>query len=135
MQLVGPVGWFFYQINRFESSGFCFLSKAKFLIATFKFMAVPGLQQGLEVSHLEEIAFKPWGTGKLRIAMVGICCELSRIHIVIKAAPLQIPGVVLIAPKVFCQRRSFFYESYNQGQSEGAVGKKNNSLSTVSPVV
>ncbi|WP_092309569.1 dTDP-4-dehydrorhamnose 3,5-epimerase family protein [Pseudomonas saponiphila] len=56
--------------------------------------------------------------------MAGICCELSRKRIVIKAVPLQILGIVLIAPKVFCMRRSFFYESYNQGKSEGAVGRK-----------
>lgn len=113
------------RFNKFESSGFCFLSKAKFLVETLMFMAIPGLRQGLEVSNLEEIAFKPMGTGKLRIAIAGICCEFLRKRIVIKSVPLQIPGIVLIAPKVFCQRRSFFYESYNQGKSEGAVGRKN----------
>ena len=40
-----------------------------------------------------------------------------------KAAPLAIPDVVLIEPKVFGDERGFFFESFNQAQFEAAVGK------------
>lgn len=40
-----------------------------------------------------------------------------------KATPLAIPDVVLIEPKVFGDERGFFFESFNQAQFEGAIGK------------
>lgn len=40
-----------------------------------------------------------------------------------KATPLAIPDVVLIEPKVFCDERGFFFESFNQAQFEAAIGK------------
>lgn len=40
-----------------------------------------------------------------------------------KAAPLAIPDVVLIEPKVFGDERGFFFESFNQTLFEAAVGK------------
>ena len=40
-----------------------------------------------------------------------------------KAAPLAIPDVILIEPKVFGDERGFFFESFNQAQFEQAIGK------------
>lgn len=40
-----------------------------------------------------------------------------------KAARLAIPDVILFEPKVFGDERGFFYESFNQRQFEGAVGR------------
>ena len=40
-----------------------------------------------------------------------------------KATPLDIPDVVLIEPEVFEDARGFFFESFNQGQFDTAVGK------------
>jgi dTDP-4-dehydrorhamnose 3,5-epimerase len=42
---------------------------------------------------------------------------------VIKTA---IPEVLIIEPKVFCDDRGFFFESFNQAQFEDAVGRKIN---------
>ncbi|MDG0980784.1 MAG: dTDP-4-dehydrorhamnose 3,5-epimerase [Halieaceae bacterium] len=39
---------------------------------------------------------------------------------------LAIPDVVLIEPKLFGDDRGFFFESFNQGQFEAAIGKKVN---------
>ena len=39
---------------------------------------------------------------------------------------LAIPDVLLIEPKVFGDDRGFFFESFNQGQFEAAIGKKVN---------
>jgi dTDP-4-dehydrorhamnose 3,5-epimerase len=41
-----------------------------------------------------------------------------------KAAPLAIPDVMLIEPKVFGDDRGFFFESFNQAQFDAAVGRK-----------
>ena len=41
-----------------------------------------------------------------------------------KATPLSIPDVILIEPKVFDDDRGFFFESFNQGQFETAIGRK-----------
>lgn len=40
-----------------------------------------------------------------------------------KALPLAIPDVLLIAPKVFGDERGFFLESFNQARFEEAIGK------------
>ena len=40
-----------------------------------------------------------------------------------KATPLAIPDVILFEPKVFCDDRGFFFESFNQRRFEEAVGK------------
>ncbi len=40
-----------------------------------------------------------------------------------KAAPLAIPDVILIEPKVFGDERGFFFESFNQAQFEQTIGK------------
>ncbi|HBO8103065.1 TPA: dTDP-4-dehydrorhamnose 3,5-epimerase [Pseudomonas aeruginosa] len=40
-----------------------------------------------------------------------------------KATPLAIPDVILFEPKVFCDDRGFFFESFNHRRFEGAVGK------------
>lgn len=45
-----------------------------------------------------------------------------------KVSTLDIPEVVLLEPKVFVDNRGFFFESFNQGQFEVAVGKKVNFL-------
>jgi dTDP-4-dehydrorhamnose 3,5-epimerase len=41
-----------------------------------------------------------------------------------KAAPLAIPDVMLIEPKVSGDDRGFFFESFNQAQFDAAVGRK-----------
>jgi len=41
-------------------------------------------------------------------------------------APLAIPDVFLIEPKVFADDRGFFFESFNQKQFETAIGRKIN---------
>jgi dTDP-4-dehydrorhamnose 3,5-epimerase len=43
-----------------------------------------------------------------------------------KVTPLSIPDVLLIEPQVFGDDRGFFFESFNQGRFEKAVGKKIN---------
>lgn len=40
-----------------------------------------------------------------------------------KATPLAIPDVFLIEPRVFGDDRGFFFESFNQGQFEAAIGR------------
>lgn len=40
-----------------------------------------------------------------------------------KATPLVIPDVVLIEPRVFGDKRGFFFESFNQARFEAAIGK------------
>ncbi|ABO56204.1 dTDP-4-dehydrorhamnose 3,5-epimerase [Azospira oryzae] len=40
-----------------------------------------------------------------------------------KAIPLAIPDVVLIEPQVFGDERGFFFESFNQGKFEQAIGR------------
>jgi len=40
-----------------------------------------------------------------------------------KATPLAIPEVVLFEPKVFADRRGFFFESFHQQRFETAVGR------------
>ena len=40
-----------------------------------------------------------------------------------KATRLAIPDVVLIEPKVFGDERGFFFESFNHGQFEAAIGR------------
>ncbi len=40
-----------------------------------------------------------------------------------KAAPLRIPDVFLLEPRVFGDDRGFFYESFNQRAFESAIGK------------
>ena len=39
-----------------------------------------------------------------------------------KAAPLAIPDVILLEPKVFGDDRGFFFESFNQAKFEVAIG-------------
>jgi dTDP-4-dehydrorhamnose 3,5-epimerase len=41
-----------------------------------------------------------------------------------QAIPLAIPDVVLIEPKVFGDERGFFFESFNQGQFDAAIGRR-----------
>ena len=41
-----------------------------------------------------------------------------------KTSALAIPDVFLIEPKVFGDDRGFFFESFNQGRFEAAVGKR-----------
>ena len=43
-----------------------------------------------------------------------------------KATPLAIADVILFEPKVFGDDRGFFYESFNQGQFNSAVGRQVN---------
>jgi dTDP-4-dehydrorhamnose 3,5-epimerase len=43
-----------------------------------------------------------------------------------KVTPLAIPDVLLIEPQVFEDERGFFFESFNQGKFEEAIGKKIN---------
>lgn len=43
-----------------------------------------------------------------------------------KATPLAISDVILFEPKVFGDDRGFFYESFNQGQFNAAVGRRVN---------
>ena len=40
-----------------------------------------------------------------------------------KAIPLSIPDVFLLEPRIFDDRRGFFFESFNQAQFEEAIGK------------
>jgi dTDP-4-dehydrorhamnose 3,5-epimerase len=40
-----------------------------------------------------------------------------------KATPLGIPEVILFEPKVFGDDRGFFFESFNQGKFEAAIGR------------
>jgi dTDP-4-dehydrorhamnose 3,5-epimerase len=40
------------------------------------------------------------------------------------ATPLAIPDVFLIEPTVFADTRGFFFESFNQGQFEAAIGRE-----------
>jgi len=40
-----------------------------------------------------------------------------------KATPLAIPDVILLEPKVFGDERGFFFESFNQAESEAANGR------------
>ncbi|GAB3394582.1 dTDP-4-dehydrorhamnose 3,5-epimerase family protein [Azotobacter armeniacus] len=40
-----------------------------------------------------------------------------------KATPLDIAGLILFEPNVFGDDRGFFFESYNQGHFEDAVGR------------
>ena len=40
-----------------------------------------------------------------------------------KATPLAIPEVILLEPKVFGDDRGFFFESFNQGKFEAAIGR------------
>jgi len=40
-----------------------------------------------------------------------------------KATPLGIPEVILFEPKVFVDDRGFFFESFNQGKFEAAIGR------------
>ena len=40
-----------------------------------------------------------------------------------KATPLAIPDVILLEPKVFGDDRGFFFESFNQGKFEAAIGR------------
>ena len=41
-----------------------------------------------------------------------------------KATPLAIPDVILLEPKVFGDDRGFFFESFNQGKFEAAIGRQ-----------
>ena len=41
-----------------------------------------------------------------------------------KATPLAIPDVFLIEPQVFGDERGFFFESFNHGKFESAIGRK-----------
>ncbi|RTZ43162.1 dTDP-4-dehydrorhamnose 3,5-epimerase [Candidimonas sp. SYP-B2681] len=43
-----------------------------------------------------------------------------------KATPLAIPEVVVFEPKVFGDDRGFFFESFNHGQFESAIGRQVN---------
>ena len=43
-----------------------------------------------------------------------------------KATPLAIADVILFEPKVFGDDRGFFFESFNQGQFDAAVGRQVN---------
>ncbi len=40
-----------------------------------------------------------------------------------KAIPLSIPDVFLLEPRIFDDKRGFFFESFNQAQFEEAIGK------------
>ena len=39
------------------------------------------------------------------------------------ATPLAIPDVILIEPKVFGDKRGFFFESFNQANFDAAIGR------------
>lgn len=45
-----------------------------------------------------------------------------------KATPLAIPDVFLIEPKVFCDDRGYFFESFNHAKFEAEIGRKINFL-------
>jgi len=40
-----------------------------------------------------------------------------------KATPLAIPDVILLEPKVFRDERGFFFECFNQGKCDAAIGR------------
>ena len=68
--------------------------------------------------------------GKARTALVEewvwaiSAARAQGTRILMKTAPLAIPDVILLEPKVFGDDRGFFFESFNQAKFEAAIGRQ-----------
>ena len=95
------------------------------LLEAGQFIATLEKRQGLKVACPEEIAYRAGWIDRAPAAGDGPADAEERLRpvpaadrrqpgVLMKATPTELPGVLVIEPKVFGDARGFFFESFNQ---------------------